>query len=96
MFRRKGHVRPPVEGGAGARAFGHLVEAVAASQTAGTAPAGDPMALALYAWSLVHGFALLWIEGPLSDLPFYAGRFEELRERMLQDLRSWLRAAARA
>lgn len=76
-------------------AFQHLVDAVARCQTQGVAPAGDPFALALSAWSLVHGFAALWVEGPLKAMEPYAGGFEALRDGMLANYGSWLKAAAR-
>ena len=50
---------------AGLRAFHLLRDAVLACQEAGTAPAGDPRALVLTAWSAVHGFATLWVDGAL-------------------------------
>jgi AcrR family transcriptional regulator len=49
----------------GLRAFHLLRDAVLACQEAGTAPAGDPSALVLTAWSAVHGFATLWVDGAL-------------------------------
>ncbi len=49
----------------GLRAFHLLRDAVLACQEAGTAPAGDPGALVLAAWSAVHGFATLWADGAL-------------------------------
>jgi AcrR family transcriptional regulator len=76
-------------------AFQHLVDAIAHCQAQGVAPAGDPFALALSAWSLVHGFAALWVEGPLKAMEPYAGGFEMLRDGMLHNFGSWLRAAAK-
>lgn len=49
----------------GLRAFYLLRYAVLACQQAGTAPAGDPRVLVLAAWSAVHGFATLWVDGAL-------------------------------
>jgi len=49
----------------GLRAFHLLSDAVLACQEAGTAPAGDPRPLVLTAWSAVHGFATLWVDGAL-------------------------------
>ena len=49
----------------GLRAFHLLRDAVLACQEAGAAPAGDPTALVLTAWSAVHGFATLWVDGAL-------------------------------
>jgi hypothetical protein len=52
-------------GPSGLRAIHLLRDAVLACQEAGTAPAGDPGALVLAAWSAVHGFATLWADGAL-------------------------------
>jgi len=49
----------------GLRAFHLLRDAVLACQEAGAAPEGDPTALVLTAWSAVHGFATLWVDGAL-------------------------------
>jgi AcrR family transcriptional regulator len=95
MFRRPGG--GPVDQALlekGACAFQHLVDALAACQQVGLAPQGDPFALALSAWSLVHGFASLWIEGPLDAMPPYQGKFEALRDSTLRSYGEWLRAAA--
>jgi AcrR family transcriptional regulator len=70
---RPGHFRVMFHGDAqssgptapGLRAFHLLRDAVLACQEAGTAPGGDPDALVLAAWSAVHGFATLWVDGAL-------------------------------
>ena len=49
----------------GLRAFHLLRDAVVACQEAGAAPEGDPALLVLTAWSAVHGFATLWVDGAL-------------------------------
>ena len=51
-----------------------------ACQASGQAPEGDTWELALAAWSIVHGFAKLWVEGPLQTMPAYAERFEAIRD----------------
>ncbi len=51
----------------GQRAFEILLDKTVAAQQQGQLPAGDPMALALTAWSLVHGIAKLEIS---KRLPF--------------------------
>lgn len=91
MFRRG--ERTTIEG-PGDRAFSHLVEAVIASQAAGLAPAGDPMQLTLAAWSIVHGFAMLWVEGPLDGMEPYRGQFEVMRDLTVRSFNDWLKAAA--
>ena len=49
----------------GLRAFHLLRDAVLACQEARAAPPGDPAPLVLTAWSAVHGFATLWVDGAL-------------------------------
>jgi AcrR family transcriptional regulator len=49
----------------GENAFLVLLNCIKAAQSSGDLPAGDPMALALTAWSLVHGIAKLAIGGNL-------------------------------
>lgn len=56
------------------RAFGHLLNAITALQAEGGAPAGEPMPLALQAWSSVHGFAQLVSGGMLALSDFAATR----------------------
>lgn len=51
------------------RSFRILVDVISECQEAGLAPGGDPMPLVLSAWSLVHGLASLWLDGPLSRSP---------------------------
>jgi len=59
-----------VEAGSGeiddrADAFQVLVEAIVAEQEAGRFRRDDPQALALYIWSMVHGVAMLALDGLL-------------------------------
>ncbi len=42
-----------------------LTTAIVEAQAAGIAPPGDPRPLVLTCWSAVHGFASLWLDGPL-------------------------------
>jgi AcrR family transcriptional regulator len=63
MFHGDAQSSGPTE--PGLRAFHLLRDAVLACQEAGTAPPGDPGALVLTAWSAVHGFATLWVDGAL-------------------------------
>ncbi len=53
---------------AGQESFQVLLDGVDAAQRAGIMRAGDTMELALYAWSVVHGFALLVIDGIVPGL----------------------------
>lgn len=96
MFRRSGKGSYQPESEVGKRAFQHLVDAVIDCQTHGLAPTGDPFQIALAAWSLVHGFSALWLEGPLSSMGPYTQAFEQLRDRIVDDFSTWLRAAATA
>ncbi len=85
MFRRQ--PGPPVQPDPSSprgRAFVQLFEAVKACQASGQAPPGDTWELSLAAWSIVHGFAKLWVEGPLQTMPAYAERFEAMREATLR------------
>lgn len=50
---------------AGQDAFAVLEACIAAAQSSGDLPAGDPLPLAWTAWSLVHGIAKLAISGNL-------------------------------
>jgi AcrR family transcriptional regulator len=63
-----------VRAGAGERphdestdAFAVLVEAIVAQQQAGFMRRDDPQRLALYVWSVVHGVAMLALDGMLPD-----------------------------
>ena len=76
----------------GLRAFHLLRDAVLACQEAGTAPAGDPSALVLTAWSAVHGFATLWVDGAL---PFEGMRPEQMAPELGRLLARMLAALAR-
>ncbi|MBI5550542.1 MAG: TetR/AcrR family transcriptional regulator [Desulfobacterales bacterium] len=50
--------------------FQTLVDAITACQAKGTVHGGDPMAKALSAWSMVHGFAMLVIDGLVHERAF--------------------------
>ncbi len=76
----------------GERAFALLFDAVVACQAQGVAPPGDPHELALMAWSVVHGFSKLWVEGPLTVMPPYSESFERQRDALLMGLREGWRA----
>jgi AcrR family transcriptional regulator len=68
---------------AAAETFRLLVDAVAACQRAGLVRDDDPAELAVSAWSMVHGFASLLIDGQLA----VAGRSgQELSETVARDL----------
>ncbi|ASC71949.1 HTH-type transcriptional repressor FabR [Halomicronema hongdechloris C2206] len=50
----------------GCQTFAVLVDAIATGQQAGQIITGDPQTLARVAWSLVHGLAMLVIDGQIS------------------------------
>jgi AcrR family transcriptional regulator len=50
--------------------FSVLVEAIVACQAAGAIPDGDPKELALAAWSVVHGLAMLAVDDQLRGKGF--------------------------
>ncbi|MET0282928.1 MAG: TetR/AcrR family transcriptional regulator [Polyangiales bacterium] len=79
----------------GERAFAQLFDVVSTCQQQGAAPQGDTHELALAQWSLVHGFAKLWVEGPLTVMPSYANSFERLRDALLHGVREGWSAQAR-
>jgi AcrR family transcriptional regulator len=63
MFHGDANASGPTQ--PGLRGFHILQDAVVACQEAGVAPQGDPAPLVLTAWSAVHGFATLWVDGAL-------------------------------
>lgn len=50
-----------------------LLDNVIACQEAGVLRAGDPTLTAVFLWSVVHGFAELWLHGPLASMPLARG-----------------------
>jgi hypothetical protein len=54
---------------AGAAAYALLVDSVTAVQKAGAARRGQTPALVALCWSVVHGLASLWLDGPLAAQP---------------------------
>jgi AcrR family transcriptional regulator len=61
-----------------------LVDAIADCQRAGLVRAGDPEALAVSAWSMVHGFSALVIDGQLDVVAHRS--IGELAESVAQDM----------
>ena len=62
----------------GSNAFGLLVASLIEGQKAGEVREGEPMPLALMAWSLVHGLASLLVDGQLQHLGEGEAKAEEL------------------
>lgn len=98
MFRPRHHDSegppPPALAEIGAKAYGHLADAVRVCQTQGLAPAGDPGELTLSAWSLVHGFASLWSQGQLRALIPEPEQFARQRDQLLRNLQAGWQATA--
>lgn len=63
---------------AGERTFALLVRAITECQAAGQARSGPPEALAVAAWSIVHGLAALLVDGKLEDHAPTAAEAERL------------------
>ncbi|MEM8643075.1 MAG: TetR/AcrR family transcriptional regulator [Cyanobacteria bacterium P01_G01_bin.54] len=63
---RPGNPNYPELNQAGNAAFGVMVTAIAQGQAQGNTKPGEPRSLAIVAWSLVHGLAMLLIEGQLT------------------------------
>lgn len=80
----------------GARAFEHLRQVVAAGQRAGRLRAGDPRALALTAWSAVHGLASLLVDGQVRVIGLEGRSVEELARHLARDLMRGLGRPARS
>src|SRR5215210_6276799 len=66
MFGREVAAAPASEGSARQEVFALLRGGIATLQTQGLVRDGDPGIIALSAWSLVHGLAMLALDGQLS------------------------------
>jgi AcrR family transcriptional regulator len=73
---------PPPEAEHG-NTWERLLNAVLVCQASGDLPQGDPVILAVYLWSLVHGLAELWRGGPLAMMPQAAGGLEPMARQVL-------------
>jgi len=73
--RRVDHEKLAQEGG---NAFGLLVQSLIEAQKAGEVREGEPLPLALMAWSLVHGLASLLVDGQLQQVGEGGPKAEEL------------------
>jgi AcrR family transcriptional regulator len=67
---------------AGGATFEALMTSVVEGQERGTIRPGDPQEIALASWSLVHGLAMLLVDGQLGLLDVGADRTQELTEKM--------------
>lgn len=87
MFRPELARSPePDPSSAGQRAFRRLIEAVQACRGNEQGGLSDQLMLeVLYAWTIVHGLASLWVDGALSRLPpFNAWGITASIDRLLQ------------
>jgi len=71
-----------------------LLNAILACQAAGDLPQGDPVVLAIYLWSLVHGLAELWRAGPLPLMPQGSLGLEPMARQVLSAALGSMEAAA--
>jgi AcrR family transcriptional regulator len=71
-------------------AFQALVDSLAALQRDGILRRDDPVLMANYVWALVHGVAMLGIDGQLDD----PGGVEELMRYAFERLRTGIRATS--
>ena len=74
-----------------ANTFGLLLNTIKACQNAGTVIDGDPRQIALAAWSLVHGQAMLLIDDRIPQELFESATLEEIVRMCLQTLGDGLR-----
>jgi AcrR family transcriptional regulator len=75
---------------AGARTFDLLVQAITDCQAAGQVQNGDPVVLAVAAWSIVHGLSALLVDGRLKEHVRSPAEAERLAERVTEILRTGL------
>ena len=83
--------QPPEEQGS---TWTRLLNAIVACQNSGSLPQGDPVILAIYLWSLVHGLAELWRGGPLSLMPQANEGLESMARQVLMAALGSMEAAA--
>lgn len=60
------------------RAFGLLLGAIVTAQNAGVLIDGNPARLAIYSWSMVHGLAMLYLNGAAEGPAGPLGTIDEL------------------
>lgn len=84
----KGHADPELEAEA-TGAFQALVDAIVALQRSGEMRADDPLQMARFIWALVHGIAMLAIDGQIEH---QGASVEEVTRFALQRLRSGIAA----
>jgi len=75
-----------------AAAFGTLMEAIVGAQQTGQLSGHDPRPLAAYAWSTVHGLAMLHIDNVFGETPLGEVQFDKLAAQLNEAIISGLRA----
>lgn len=75
-----------------ARAFSTLMETIVAIQQSGRIRATDPRPPAAFAWSTVHGLAMLHIDEVLAETPLGQIRFDHLAAEINETIISGLKA----
>ena len=85
----------PLLQAAEARAFATLVTAIRAAQSAGELPGADPAAPATFAWSTVHGLAVLHVDQVLRETPLGAVPIERLADAVVNSCIAGLQATPR-
>jgi AcrR family transcriptional regulator len=77
-----------------ANTWERMQRAVVDCQAAGELPAGDVVVYGVYLWSLVHGLASLWTEGPLRYMPQGSEGIEPMADAVLGACMESLASAA--
>lgn len=94
-YRRLSDKDPELEAAAAA-AFEVFVDAVTALQRSGLVRRDEPRLLAQYVWAIVHGIAMMAIDGHLGPDPSASGELAKLVRLTLQRMRTGIDAEAAA
>jgi len=71
--------------------FDRLVTAIRASQAGGHLVEGDPVAMGMVAWPMMHGVAALAVDGTMHRAGFSEAQVEELTARVVRTVHAGLR-----
>jgi len=66
--------------------FGLLLECIKECQKEGTVRPGEPMEMALAAWSIVHGFSMLFIDNQIREKGLFAADRESMMDVVVDHL----------
>lgn len=75
-----------------AEAFRTLFDSITDCQTQGLVKPGDAMEMALAAWSIVHGFSMLFIDQHVKDTVYYDKKLERMMDVVTDSLYFGLRS----